>query len=89
MWFKLSPSAIQTTYGTSTSQPQQITIDSSNNIYCVNSNSTIDKILATGGTVIISDLNLIGGSGYAIALDTYNNVYVTDYNNNVVFLVVQ
>jgi hypothetical protein len=45
--------------------------------------------LATGGTITISNLNIIGGSGYAIALDTYNNVYVTDYNNNVVYLIVQ
>ena len=87
--YKLTPSAVQTTYGTSTSQPQKITIDSSNNIYCVNQNATIDKILATGGTTTISDLSLLGGSGYGIALDTYNNVYVTDYNLNLVYLIVQ
>jgi len=87
--YKLTPLAVQTTYGTSTSQPQKITIDSSNNIYCVNQNATIDKILATGGTTTISDLSLLGGSGYGIALDTYNNVYVTDYNLNLVYIIVQ
>jgi sugar lactone lactonase YvrE len=87
--YKLTPSAVQTTYGTSTDNPQFITIDSSSNIYCVNQNGTIDKILATGGTTTISDLTLLGGSGYGIALDTYNNVYVTDYNLNRVYIIVQ
>jgi hypothetical protein len=87
--YKLTPSAVQTTYGTSTDNPQLITIDSSSNIYCVNQNGTIDKILASGGTTTISDLTLLGGSGYGIALDTYNNVYVTDYNLNRVYIIVQ
>jgi streptogramin lyase len=87
--YKLTPSAVQTTYGVCTSNPERITIDSSNNIYSVNQDGTINKILATGGTTTISDLSTYSGLPLAIALDSYNNVYVTDYNNNVVYLIVQ
>jgi len=87
--YKLTPSAVQTTYGTSSSNPLQITIDNSNNIFCVNQNGTVDEILATGGTITIADLSTYGGFPYAIAVDTYDNVYVTDVNNNVVYLIVQ
>jgi hypothetical protein len=87
--YKLTSSAVQTVYGTSTSNPQKITIDNSNNIYCVNQGGTIDKILATGGTTTLDDLSTYGGLPYAIALDTYNNVYVTDYNLNLVYIIVQ
>jgi hypothetical protein len=87
--YKLTPSAVQTTYGTSTNSPRKITIDSSNNIYCINQNDTIDKILATGGTITISDLSIFGGVYSAIALDSFNNVYVASFTNNLVYLIVQ
>ena len=87
--YKLTPSAVQTTYGTSTNSPRKITIDTSNNIYCINQNRTIDKILATGGTTTIADLNVYGGINTGIALDTYNNVYVCNFTNSQVYLIVQ
>ena len=87
--YKLTPLAVQTTYGTSTSNPQQIAIDSSDNIYCVNQNGTVDKILATGGTITLTDLSIYLGSPYAITVDSFFNVYVTDNINNVVYLIVQ
>jgi streptogramin lyase len=87
--YKVTPSAVQTIYGTSTEFPNSITIDSSDNIYCTNQNGTVDKILATGGTITLADLTTLGGGGNAIALDNYNNVYVADITNNVVYLIVQ
>jgi hypothetical protein len=87
--YKLTPSAVQTTYGTSTNNPQQIAIDSLDNIYCVNQNGTVDKILTTGGTITLTDLSVYLGSPYAIIVDSFFNVYVTDANNNVVYLIVQ
>jgi len=86
---KLTPLAVQTIYGTSTNNPQQIAIDSSDNIYCVNQNGTIDKILATGGTITLTDLSVYLGSPYAIIVDNFFNVYVTDSNNDDVYLIVQ
>lgn len=86
---KLTPLAVQTIYGTSTNSPIQITIDSSDNIYCVNQNETIDKILASGGTITLTDLSVYLGSPYAIIVDSFFNVYVTDIANNVVYLIVQ
>jgi DNA-binding beta-propeller fold protein YncE len=67
----------------------KITIDSSNNIYCINQNDTIDKILSTGGTITISDLSIFGGVYLGIALDSFNNVYVASFTNNLVYLIVQ
>lgn len=87
--YKLTPSAVQTTYGTSTNSPRFITIDSSNNIYCLNQNRTVDKILATGGTITLSNLTTFGGVNSGIALDSYNNVYVCNFTNSQVYLIVQ
>jgi streptogramin lyase len=87
--YKLTPSAVQTTYGTSNDAPKIITIDSSNNIYCVNGDNTVDKILATGGTITLGDLSAFSGVLSGIALDSYNNIYVSDAVNNLVYLIVQ
>lgn len=88
--YKLTPSAVQTIYGTSTDFPQEITIDSSDNIYCINQNQTIDKILASGGTTTIADFGGYGSTVLAgITLDNYNNIYLSDILNEVVYLVVQ
>jgi streptogramin lyase len=86
--YKLTPLAVQTIYGLASS-PQRITIDSSNNIYVVDGSGTISKVLATGGTTIISDLSIYGGLPVGIALDNFNNVYVTNYFNDEVYVIVQ
>jgi streptogramin lyase len=83
--YKLTPLAVQTTYGTSTSNPTDIAIDSLDNIYCINQNDTVDKILSTGGTITISDLSVYSGSLSAIIVDSFFNVYVTDNTNNDVY----
>ena len=80
---------MQTVYGISNDFPLRIAIDSLNNIYCVNQNGTLDKILATGGTITLADLSLYGGSPYAITVDSFFNIYVTDIVNNSVYLIVQ
>jgi streptogramin lyase len=87
--YKLTPSAVQTTYGTSSDSPRFITIDSSNNIYCLNQNRTVDKILATGGTTTLSNLTTFGGTNTGIALDSYNNIYVCNFITGQVYLIVQ
>jgi len=87
--YKLTPLAVQTIYGLTSSNPLKIAIDSLNNIYATLQNSTIEKILATGGTTLVSDLSGYSGFPYAIAVDNYNNVYVTDLTNFVVYLIVQ
>ena len=88
LW-KLTPLAVQTVYGTTTDFQQYIAIDSLENIYAVLQNGTVEKILAIGGTTQIADLSVYGGSPYAITVDSFFNVYVTDNNNNVVYLIVQ
>lgn len=87
--YKVTPSAVQTIYGTSTEFPTSITIDSSDNIYCTNQDGTVDKILATGGTITLANLIAFGGTNNDIALDNYNNVYVSNAPNTVVYLIVQ
>jgi len=87
--WKLTPSAVQTTYGTTIDFIQFISIDSSDNIYCTLQNGNIEKVISTGGTTIISDLSVYGGSPYASIVDSFFNVYVTDVSNNVVYLIVQ
>jgi hypothetical protein len=86
--YKLTPSAVQTIYGTTTSNPLKITIDSLENIYTVNQDATINKILSTGGTITISDLSVYGGSPTDIIVDSFFNVYVSDLNQ-VVYIIVQ
>ena len=88
LW-KLTPLAVQTVYGTTSDFIQYISIDSLDNIYSVLQNGTVEKILAIGGTTQIADLSVYGGSPYAIIVDSFFNVYVTDVNNNVVYLIVQ
>ena len=88
LW-KLTPSAVQTVYGTTSDFIQYISIDSLDNIYSVLQNGTVEKILAIGGTTQIADLSGYGGFPYAIIVDANFNVYVTDINNNVVYLIVQ
>lgn len=87
--YKLTPSAVQTIYGTASSNPQFITIDSSSNIYSYNQDDSVNKILATGGTTIIADLSVYVTTGTGIVVDSYNNVFVSDSNNDVVYLIVQ
>lgn len=87
--WKITPSQVQTVYGTTTDFQQYISIDSLDNIYCTLQNGTIEKILFTGGTILIADLSVYGGSPFASIVDSNFNVYVTDVSNNVVYLIVQ
>jgi len=86
--WKLTPSAVQTIYGTTSDFQQRIAIDSSDNIYATLQNATVEKV-SIGGTTLIADLSGYGGFPYAIIVDANFNVYVTDINNDVVYLIVQ
>ena len=87
--YKITPLNVTTVYGTTTSNPLKIAIDSLNNIYTINQDYTINKVLATGGTITISDLSVYAGSPSDIIVDSYFNVYVSDTTNQVVYLIVQ
>ena len=87
--WKITPSQVQTVYGTTTDYQFYIAIDSSDNIYATLQNGTVEKISNNGITTLISDLSGYGGSPFAITVDAYFNVYVTDVSNNVVYLIVQ
>jgi streptogramin lyase len=87
--WKITPSQVQTVYGTTTDFQQYISIDSLDNIYCTLQNATIEKILSTGSTILIADLSVYGGTPFASIVDSNFNVYVTDTNNFVVYLIVQ
>jgi len=87
--WKITPSQVQTVYGTTTDFQQYISIDSLDNIYCTLQNGTIEKILSTGSTILIADLSVYGGNPFASIVDSNFNVYVTDTSNFVVYLIVQ
>ena len=88
--YKLTPLAVQTVYGTTSNPPYGIAIDSSDNVYCTTFvTKTVEKILATGGTVLLANLTIYGGLPNAISVDNFFNVYVADILNNVVYLIVQ
>lgn len=87
--YKITSSSIQTIYGVVSDFPDSIAIDSLNNIYVRNQNGTIEKILATVGTVLLANLSTYGGFPNKIIVDNFFNVYVTDISNNCVYLIVQ
>lgn len=87
--WKLTPSEIQTVYGTTSDFQNKIAIDSLDNIYATLQNQTVEKILSTGGTLFISDLSGFTGNIFAILVDNFLNIYVTDEANDVVYLIVQ
>jgi sugar lactone lactonase YvrE len=87
---KITPLGVQTTYGVTGAGtlPLAIAIVNLTNIYTANSDLTITKILATGGS-IIPLATIPSGFLSGIIVDNFYNVYVSNIVDNNVYLIVQ
>jgi sugar lactone lactonase YvrE len=87
---KITPLGVQTIYGVTGAGtlPVAIAIDNLTNIYTANSDLTITKILATGGS-IIPLATIPSGFLSGIIVDSFYNVYVSNIVDNNVSLIVQ
>ena len=84
---KFTLSGAATTY-VGFSNPQGLTVDSSNNVYVSNlGTKTIIKIAASDGTLSTYATDFNGPT--SISMDGSNNLYVADKNNNNGFIVIK
>ncbi|MBC7471856.1 MAG: hypothetical protein H7196_01120 [candidate division SR1 bacterium] len=80
---KITPDGVSTIIGDNINSPYGITTDSANNVYVLSSNSnTVTKITPDGINSIIADN--VGNYGSYLIADKYDNLYVSNYDHQVV-----
>ena len=81
--YKISPAGVATVLGTVGSQPQDMAFDSLGNIFTANAGGSISKLTPAG----VSTVNFAntGGVNYGIAIDSSDNMYVTNTSTETLY----